>query len=293
MSQDHRPNRVVLLGTKGGPAIRPGTGMPTATLVQMDGMAVLVDAGLGAARGVCDAGVPLEALDAIVITHLHSDHYLELGPLLHTAWTAGLKRPIKVIGPEGLADYWRHFLASMQFDVELRLRDEGRPHLAALADIHVLAEGAQTLGPLTLHTLRNEHPPIDDSYALRFEGADHRIVLSGDTAPMEAMIPFAKDADLLVHEAMLSAGIDALCTRVGNGDERLRHHLERSHAPADQVGTIATQAGVKQLALNHLVPVDDPDFTEAHWIAETRRTWDGPLHVGRDGLEILLTASDS
>lgn len=293
MTQHNIQNRVVLLGTKGGPAIRPGTGMPTSTLVQMDGLTVLVDAGLGAARGVCDAGVALEALDAIIITHLHSDHYLELGPLLHTAWTAGLKRPIKVIGPEGLADYWRHFLAAMQFDVDLRLRDEGRPDLAALADISVLEEGAQPFGPLTLHALRNEHPPIHDSYALRFEGADHRVVLSGDTAPIEAMVPFAQGADLLVHEAMLSAGIDALCARVGNGDDRLRHHLERSHAPADQVGAIATQAAVKHLALNHLVPVDDPNFTEAHWVAEVRRTWDGPLHVGRDGLEILLPASDT
>lgn len=283
-------DRVVLLGTKGGPAIRPGTRMPTSTLVQMDGMNVLVDAGLGVTRGVCDAGLALTEIDAIIITHLHSDHYLELGPLLHTAWTAGLKRAIPVIGPAGLENYWQGFLASMDFDISLRLRDEGRPALAPLIEIIEIAEGTQRLGPLELQVLRNEHPPIEDSFALRFDGARHCTVISGDTAPIQAMIPFAHGADLLVHEAMLSAGIDALCKRVGNGDDRLRVHLERSHSPADQVGRIATEAGVKRLALNHLVPCDDPDFTDVDWQAETRRHWNGPLFIGTDGLVISLSA---
>ncbi|MCP4818217.1 MAG: MBL fold metallo-hydrolase [Shimia sp.] len=281
-------NSVTLLGTKGGPAIRPGTRMPTSILVQMDGMTVLVDAGLGVARGLCDAGVALTDLDAIVITHLHSDHYLELGPLMHTAWTAGLARTVPIYGPAGLAHYWYGFLNAMSFDVELRLRDEGRPPLEPLLDVHVLEEGETAVGALKMTALRNEHPPIEDSFALRFEGASQTVVLSGDTAPISEMAPFAKDADLLVHEAMLSAGIDALCKRVGNGDDRLRIHLERSHTPAAEAGRIASEAGVKRLALNHLVPCDDPDFTEAHWQAETARTWAGPLFIGTDGMKIPL-----
>ncbi|MCT4608221.1 MAG: MBL fold metallo-hydrolase [Pelagimonas sp.] len=281
-------DRVVLLGTKGGPAIRPGTRMPTSSLVQMDGQTILVDAGLGCTRGLCDAGVALKDLETIVITHLHSDHYLELGPLFHTAWTAGLNHPVRLIGPKGLDQYWEGFLASMEFDISLRLRDEGRPDLKSMAQIEEISEGSTDIGPLRMSVLRNEHPPIEDSFALRFDGAQHSVVISGDTAPIPEMIPFAKGADLLVHEAMLSAGIEALCKRVGNGDDRLRIHLERSHAPADQVGKIAAEAGVKHLALNHLVPCDDPDFTEADWISETRRTYSGNLSIGTDGMEIPL-----
>lgn len=281
-------NSVTLLGTKGGPAIRPSTRMPTSILVQIDGMTVLVDAGLGVARGLCDAGVALTDLDAIVITHLHSDHYLELGPLMHTAWTAGLARTVPIYGPTGLAHYWHGFLNAMSFDVELRLRDEGRPPLEPLLDVHVLEEGESDLGTLKMTALRNAHPPIEDSFALRFEGASQTVVLSGDTAPIPEMVDFAKDSDLLVHEAMLSAGIDALCKRVGNGDDRLRIHLERSHTPAAEAGRIATEAGVKRLALNHLVPCDDPDFTETHWQEETARTWGGPLFIGTDGMKIPL-----
>lgn len=279
-------NTLTLLGTKGGPAIRPGTPMPTASLLQLDDQAILIDAGLGAAMGVCRAGVALEQLDAIVITHLHSDHYLELGPLLHTAWTAGLRRQIPVWGPEGTTAYWDHFCASMAFDIDLRIRDEGRPDLRSLIDIHPITDLTQ-IGPIRVSTLRNAHPPIIDSFALRFDGS-RSVVMSGDTAPIPEMVPFAQGADLLVHEAMLTAGVDALCARVGNGDDRLRTHLMQSHSPAADVAQIAQDAGVKMLALNHLIPSDDPDFTDAHWHAECGPNFTGTLILGQDGEHIPL-----
>ncbi|MEM9756904.1 MAG: MBL fold metallo-hydrolase, partial [Pseudomonadota bacterium] len=229
-----------LLGVKGGPAIRPGSNMPTATLVRMAGRHVLVDAGLGAAKGVCDQGVELRDLDAIVITHLHSDHYLELGPLLHTAWTAGLNAPMPVYGPTGLAEYWAGFLTSMAFDISLRIEDEGRVDLASLAELHQLSDGAEIdLGGLALRTLLNDHPPITESYALRFDGARRALCLSGDTAYMPAMAVFAAGADLLIHEAMLTDGVEAIMERMKNGDDRLRTHILRSHTTAEDVGRMA------------------------------------------------------
>ena len=281
-------NCVTLLGTKGGPAIRPGTPMPTSILVRLAGQVILVDAGLGVSRAVCDAGVALTDLDAIIVTHMHSDHYLELGPLMHTAWTAGLKRVVPIYGPAGLTAYWQGFLASMEADISLRIADEGRPALEPLADLRLLDAGQFAIGDVTVEAIRNEHPPLIDSFALRLTGDGKSATLSGDTAPIDAMIGFAKDTDLLVHEAMLSAGIDALCKRVGNGDDRLRVHLERSHSPAAEVAKIATAAGVKQLALNHLIPSDDPDFTLNDWHAEIEPHYSGHLFVGTDGMTIPL-----
>lgn len=285
---DMIPDSLTLMGVKGGPAIRPGTNMPTSLLLRMGGRTTLIDAGLGAARSVCAAGVPLTAIDLTVITHLHSDHYLELGPLLHTAWTAGLTRPIPVIGPAGLAQYWAGFLHSMDFDIALRIEDEGRVPLAPLLDLTVMSEGViHGAGP-TITALRNDHPPITDSFALRFDHGGRSVTFSGDTAYMDDMAEFARGSDILVHEAMLIPGVEALCARMPNGDARLRQHILRSHTDAADVGRIARDAQVGQLVLTHMVPDGDPDFPPAAWVARVRETWAGPLHLGQDGMRLLL-----
>jgi len=278
---------LALLGNKGGPAIRPGSQMPVSMLLRMAGKTIVIDCGLGVTRGICDQGVALTKIDLIVITHLHSDHYLELGPLFHTAWTAGLNRTIPVIGPRGLDAYWRAFQDSMRFDIDLRIRDEGRCDFDSLAAISEIGE-THDLGGITMTTMRNVHPPITDSFALRFDGPDSSVTLSGDTAYMPEMADFARGADLLVHEAMLRDGVEALCARMTNGDDRLRTHILRSHTDAEDVGRIARDAGVRQLALNHFVPDGDPDFTDRHWEAAVRKHWDGPLFLGRDGMKIGL-----
>lgn len=275
---------VALLGTKGGPAIRPGSSMPTSSLLSLGGQRVVVDCGLGVTRGLVDQGMALKDLDRIVVTHLHSDHYLELGPLLHTAWTAGLSTPVEVWGPEGLAEYWRHFLAAMAYDIAIRIGDEGRPDLAGLVAIRRIEAGrAFALGPLTVRAMATVHPPVP-CFALRFEGAGKAVVFSADTAPMPGMADFARGADLLVHEAMLAQALPALVARVGNGDDRLMRHLERAHTPAEAAARIAAEAGVGALALHHLIPADDPAFGPADWQAAVADHWQGPFHLGRDGL---------
>ncbi len=281
--------RVTFLGVKGGPAIRPGTAMPTSHLLEIEGRTIVIDAGLGVASAIVRQGIELTAIDAVFITHLHSDHYLELGPLLHTAWTAGLKHKVDIFGPSGLADYFSRFLESMAVDIDLRIADEGRPDLGELVRLQVMESPVQMhLGKITVSAMDNIHPPLEESFALKFEAGDRKIVFSGDTAYTPKMAGFAKNADLLVHEAMLKDGIDALCARVANGDDRLKQHLLRSHCSAAAAGKIAHQAEVGILALNHFVPGDDPRFTDADWRAEVETEWYGDLRIGKDGMVIEL-----
>ena len=280
-------NWVALLGVKGGPAINPNGSMPTSHLLSFNGKTIVVDCGAGVALGIARQGVALKAIDAIFITHLHSDHYLDLGPLLHSAWTAGLKHHITVYAPLGTDDYWKHFIASMRFDIETRMADEGRPDLNYLVSIQTLDAGlvAHT-GNIKVSALRNLHPPLTETFALRFDDGETSVVFSGDTAYFPPLAEFASGANLLIHEAMYPAGIDRLVARIGNGDDRLRKHMFASHTPVEDAGQIAKAAGVHALAINHMVPIDDPMITPDDWAAGAKRHWTGPLHIGKDGMRI-------
>jgi ribonuclease BN (tRNA processing enzyme) len=279
-------DRLVLLGTKGGPAVRPGGPWPTSSLLEIEGRTIVVDCGLGVTRALTDAGVALKGLDLILVTHLHSDHLLELGPLLHTAWAAGLATPVSVFGPAGTGHYWRQFLQSMEFDIEIRIGDEGRPDIRDLVSVEEFSEGQvfQEDG-LEISALRVEHPPVTDCYALRFDAGARAIVFSSDTAYFPALADFAKGVDILVHEAMLEEGVDRLVARTGNG-ARLKEHLLASHTFAADAGRIATEADVRHLVLNHLIPADDPEIGDVQWIDAVRSAWTGKLTIGRDGLVV-------
>jgi ribonuclease BN (tRNA processing enzyme) len=280
---------VALLGVKGGPAINPNGAMPTSSLLRLDGKTIVVDCGAGVALGIARQGIALKTIDAVFVTHLHSDHYLDLGPLLHSAWTSGLSQPVPVFGPRGLQDYWDHFLASMRFDIDTRMADEGRPDLKGLVNLHVLEEGDVTsIARIKVNALSNLHPPLVDSFALRFECLGKSVVFSGDTAFFPPLAEFAKGANLLVHEAMYPEGIDRLVARIGNGDDRLRKHMFASHSPIEDAGRLARMAGVRALAIHHLVPCDDPLIQPADWEVGARKNWQGALHIGRDGLRIPL-----
>jgi ribonuclease BN (tRNA processing enzyme) len=281
-------DRLVLLGTKGGPAIRPDGPWPTSTLLELGGKVIVVDCGLGVTRGLVEAGLSLKALDLVFVTHLHSDHVLELGALLHTAWTAGLGRPVAVFGPAGVDHYWQRFRQAMEFDIETRISDEGRPDIADLVRLSEFSEGlVMEDGGLRVTALRVDHPPVTECYALRFEHGGRSIVFSADTAHFPPLADFARGADILVHEAMLSEGVDRLVARTGNG-ARLKEHLLASHTSAANAGNIAREARVGHLVLHHLIPADDPEISEDDWVAAVRKNWQGRLTVGRDGLVVQI-----
>ena len=177
----------------------------------------------------------------------------------------------------------------MAADIVLRVEDEGRKELRNLVEIRTIDAGQlhAELG-LNVTAMRVDHPPLVDCFALRFSGAGHEVVMSADTAYLPVLADFAKGADLLVHEAMLGAALPALVARVGTDNDKLMKHLTRSHTTAADAARIAAAAGVGSLALNHLIPSDDPDYTTQDWQEAVAPHWSGPFHLGRDGLRIEL-----
>jgi ribonuclease BN (tRNA processing enzyme) len=283
------PNRLVLLGTKGGPAIRAGyRPSPSANLIVYNSVPYVIDTGYGVSFKLVEANFPLPALRYVFITHHHSDHNAEFGLLMNNAWAIGLKTPVEAYGPAGMRQLADGFWQAYRFDIETRMADEGRPDLRTLVNIHEYGEGpVMAASDVTVTALRNVHPPIAESFALKFEFAGKTIVFSGDTAYHPPLAEFARGADILVHEVMYAPALEALLRRNPNAPT-LMAHLKASHTLTDEVGRIATQAGVKKLVLSHLVPADDPAVTEQVWADAVRATWKGDLVVGHDLMEIAL-----
>jgi ribonuclease BN (tRNA processing enzyme) len=193
-----------------------------------------------------------------------------------------------VYGPSGTAAVWQGFLASLSYDIAIRIEDEGRPDLARMVEVREYGDGAVfTDERVKVTALRVLHPPVTDCFALRFDHGIGSVVFSADTTYFPPLAEFARGADILVHEAIYEPGVDRLVARVGNG-ARLKQHLLASHTLAEDVGRIATEAGVGLLVLHHLVPADDPLVTEQNWIDALRGQYHGPLVVGRDGLVLPL-----
>ena len=106
-------NKVVLLGTKGGPRMEKGLSWSTCSVIEVDGHPYIVDCGLGVTRQFVEAGYSLSQVDNIFLTHHHSDHNLEFGPLVHTLWTSGTSDKVDVYGPEGTKNLLSGFLKSL------------------------------------------------------------------------------------------------------------------------------------------------------------------------------------
>jgi ribonuclease BN (tRNA processing enzyme) len=285
---DETTDRLILLGTQGGPFIRSYKQTPSANLIVYKSTPIVVDTGFGVTFKLLDAGINLPSIKYIFITHHHSDHNLELGPLLYNAWINGLKEPIHVYAPPGLKDLLSFYWESIKFDIETRMNDEGRPDIRVLIETHEYSEGNITSNSdFEVTALKNIHPPVIESYALNFKLGNKKIVFSGDTAYCPALATFASNADYLVHEVMYVPAVEELVKRRPNA-MKLKESILSHHTSAEDAGKIANLARVKTLVLNHFVPSDDKSLTDQVWLNAVKTTFSGNIIVGKDLLQLAL-----
>ena len=285
---DQTEDKLVLLGTQGGPLIRSYKQTPSANLIMYKKTPFIIDTGYGVTLKLREQGFNLAKLRYIFITHHHSDHNLELGTLIYNAWVAGLNDTVHVYAPVGLKQLLKYFWKSNQFDIDMRIGNEGRPDIRKLVIAHEIKEGKLLSNPNEeVSALRNIHPPVTESYAFKFKLGEKIIVFSGDTTYCPSLIEFAKDAEYLIHEIMDGPAVEEMVKRRPNAP-KLKESILAHHTLAADVGRIAREANVKHLILNHFVPPDDKTLTEQFWVNAVSKTYPGNIIVGKDLLEFSL-----
>jgi len=201
--------RVTLLGT-GVPIPRPERFGP-ATLIEAGDQVILIDAGRGATIRLFQLGVPIGRIDALFLTHFHSDHTIGIPDLWLTGWLssyfAARRKPFHVIGPTGTAELMHHLEKAYSRDVEIRVDDEklAREH-AAITTAEFASDGVvYESGDLRVIAFTVDHgAAIKPAYGYRIEYDGCSVVISGDTRYNENVVKFGIGADLLIHEVAMA-----------------------------------------------------------------------------------------
>jgi ribonuclease Z len=268
--------RITLLGT-GCPIADPDRFGPAA-LVRGQQTSILVDCGSGVTQRLIEAGCPGREVDALLLTHLHSDHLVDLYQLIISSWHQGRDRPQRIYGPpgtrlfvNGLMDLWRR-------EREGRIAHERRPDTIGLQlDIEEVADGqAIELGDVLVKVVEVNHKPVPHAFGFVFECAGDKAVISGDTTYCPELIAAARDADLLVHEVFVHRElpeVPGVRTRQGTDNVASYHTL------SSVVGEVASECNAACLMLTHFVPTR---FDRAALLAEVRTSFTGPLIIGED-----------
>jgi ribonuclease Z len=274
--------RVTLLGT-GSPIPRPERFGPS-TLIEAGDQAILIDAGRGATIRMSQLGVPLGRIDALLLTHFHSDHTVGIPDLWLTGWLSShfgaRRKPFNVIGPSGTEVLMRHLEAAYRHDIEIRIEDEklAREHIAITVKEFAKDGLVHEAGDLRVTAFTVDHgDAIKPAYGYRIDYQGRVAVVSGDTRYNENVVQYAKGADLLIHEV-------AMAREELLGDLHIRR-IVNHHTSPQEAGLVFTRAGAKLAVFTHLVMLASEAVgapTVEDLVAATRKTYDGPLVVGED-----------
>lgn len=271
------PARLVLLGT-GTPNADPDRSGPAAAVV-VGATAYLVDCGPGVVRRAAAAALrgiePLAParLRWLFLTHLHSDHTAGLPDLMLSPWTLGRTEPLEVFGPAGTAAMVEHLIEAYRADIRERLAGlEPCNETGWQVRAHEIGPGEVLRSDgLQVNAFRAEHGHWP-AFGLRFETPGRSVVISGDTAPVEAVVEQARGCDLLLHEVYSAAGF-------ANRPLGWQRYHSQMHTSTRELAEIAARARPGLLVLHHQLFWG---ATEEELIAEIRAGYDGPVVSGRD-----------
>jgi len=270
-----------------------GTGAPPlsarragpAHLVEAAGQLVLIDCGARVAQQLVDAGKRGADVDALIVTHLHSDHLVDFYQLVISSWHQGRLKPWRVIAPMPVLTALQGIHAAFGQERDLRIAFERRPSPTGLDILwEELREGPLPgLGDLAIDAFAVDHRPVEPAFGLSIRHGGQHIVFSGDTRPCAALEQAAAGADLLVCEVYIDRQMPVVPgVRSAETVEAVRSY----HMTPSEIARLATLSGTKALALTHVVP---PAADPGPILAELREAgYAGPALVGEDLMTLSL-----
>jgi ribonuclease Z len=287
----------VAVAGSGSPLPDPKRGNPCAAVIA-GGRVYVVDAGERSSETLNRMQIAPNRIEAVLLTHFHSDHIGGLGSVNLQRWVAdAASTSMRVIGPPGVERVVSGLNEAYALDSGYRTAHHG-PDIAPPASAGMVAEpfafpdGEDELVVVDEHGLQVtafivDHSPVAPAVGFRFDYRGRSAVISGDTVYAPALVRVASGADLLLHDALSPELLKLVEDAAGDAGLTSRQQILADvsdyHATAPQAADAAREAGVGALALTHIVPPLPLKGLEGPFLGDAHERFTGPLWLARDG----------
>lgn len=285
-----------------------GTGSPlpsrdraaACTAVIADGRVFVFDMGEGSGETLSLMGFPLDKIQGVWLTHLHSDHFEGLGPFTLQRWAgSSADKPLAIFGPEGVAEITEGYNAVYRIDSTYRIAHHGadvvKPSGFGMAGTAITPGPVYDAGGVRITAFAVDHDPIKPAFGYRVDWKGRSVTISGDTAFTPALAQAAKGTDLYVSELLSPRMVKILeesARRAGNTNRaKILSDIQNYHISPEQAANVAKSAGVGMLAFTHIVP-SVPKPLEFALTGRAGSRFSGPIKVMHDGDVISIAGKD-
>ena len=269
-----------------------GTGCPKvdhkrfgpSNLINTKHTSLLVDCGSGVTQRLNEIKISSKDIDALFLTHLHSDHVIDIYQLIISSWHSYRIKPWKIYGPRGTKKFLNKIMNAWKDERYLRIKYEKRASIAAfeLDIIEFKDSGKYKIKDLVIEYFRVDHFPVKNAYGFSIYNNKKKLTISGDTKPCENLIKHALNANVLLHEVFIDGEIKK--TNKMRTLETL-HNVKAYHTSSRDVGKIAKLTKCKKLVLTHFVPTD---FDKEKLKKIVKKDFGKYPIIGEDLMKILI-----
>ena len=277
--------QLILLGT-GCPKVDYHRFGP-ANLISTSKVKILIDCGSGVTQRLEQKILSSANIDALFLTHLHSDHVIDLYQLIISSWHQYRKKKWKIIGPKGTKKFIKLIMNAWKEERNLRIKYEKRETLKAF-NIEVTElekNGRKNIKDIEVQYFRVDHRPVVYAFGYNFINNNKKITISGDTRPCKNINKFALNSQILLHEVFIEKEIKPI---KGVRSVETLNNVKSYHTLSTEVGKIAKKVNANNLVLTHFVP---PIFNKKRLIDLVKLDYGKKPIIGEDLMTINTDGS--